>query len=101
MVNVVLFCSLQCCIHGSIQKNNKISPPISQLILFFFKLKFICSFFGCVGSWLLCGLSLLAASGGCSLVWCVVTSVVEHRLWSVWAPAIVLQGLIALQRDLR
>jgi len=35
MVNVVLFCSLQCRIHGSIQKNNKISPPISQPILFF------------------------------------------------------------------
>ena len=32
MVNVVLFWS--CYIHGSIQKSNKISPPISQLILF-------------------------------------------------------------------
>ena len=35
MVNVVLFCSLQCYIHDNIQKNNKISPPISQTIHFF------------------------------------------------------------------
>ena len=54
MVNVVLFCSLQCYIHDNIQKNNKISPPISQLI-HIFKLKFIYSFFGCAGSSLLCG----------------------------------------------
>ena len=56
------------------------------------------SVLGCAGSWLLRGLSLVAASGDSSRVvrglpTAVASFVVEHRLSAVWTSVIVAHGL--------
>ena len=50
--------------------------------------------YGCAGSLLLCGLSLVAASRGCSpaavcRLLVAVASLVEHRLWGVRASVVM------------
>ena len=83
-----------------------IFPPFIDfsLVIFhrtvLFKKKIIYLFiFGCAGSSLPHGLSLVVASTAycvvvvCGLLIAVASLVVEHRLWGAWASAVAMYGL--------
>ena len=72
---------------------------VSFFLLFYYLFYFIYFIFGCVGSSLLhAGFSLVAASGGYSLLWCVGFSLwwlllLGARALGIWASVVVAHGL--------